>query len=67
MYNKIHSSYIDVPLSSKLSQLLITDLLFQALILEDSNFENKLHNSIKVIDQRLEIRKENISNKIHKK
>lgn len=67
VYNKIHSSYIDVPLSSKLSQLLITDLLFQALILEDSNLENKLHNSRKVINRWLEIGKENISNKIHKK
>ncbi|VEU70480.1 MurR/RpiR family transcriptional regulator [Mycoplasmopsis glycophila] len=50
-YNKINPSYIDVPLSSKLSQLLITDLLFEAILLNNENLRLNLKNSKKIIKE----------------
>ncbi|WP_051616712.1 MurR/RpiR family transcriptional regulator [Mycoplasmopsis sturni] len=49
-YEKIFSSNINIPLSSKLSQLLIADLLFELILMQDSHLREKLEQAIKLID-----------------
>ncbi|VEU73081.1 GntR family transcriptional regulator (plasmid) [Mycoplasmopsis gallopavonis] len=63
-YSKINPTYIDVPLSSKLSQLLITDLLFEAVLENDENLRVNLKKSKKMIDEWIE--RNSIFDKQHK-
>ncbi|MFL0972495.1 SIS domain-containing protein [Mycoplasmopsis synoviae] len=51
LYEKITSKHLNIPLSSKWSQLLIADLLFESLLILDSNLREKLNNSIQIINK----------------
>ncbi|MFA7703001.1 MurR/RpiR family transcriptional regulator [Mycoplasmopsis synoviae] len=51
LYEKITSKHLNIPLSSKWSQLLIADLLFENLLILDSNLREKLNNSIQIINK----------------
>ncbi|WP_027120366.1 MurR/RpiR family transcriptional regulator [Mycoplasmopsis lipofaciens] len=48
-YRKIHDEHILVPLSSKIAQILIGDLLFEAILEIDPKNYEKLNNSKKII------------------
>ncbi|WP_426460917.1 MurR/RpiR family transcriptional regulator [Mycoplasma hafezii] len=51
IYQKIYSSNLNIPLSTKISQLMIADILFESILIEDQSLRNKLEDAIKLMDK----------------
>ncbi|WP_036451922.1 MurR/RpiR family transcriptional regulator [Mycoplasma buteonis] len=51
VYQKIYSSNLNIPLSTKISQLMIADILFESILIENQELRVKLNEAIKLMDK----------------